>query len=61
MQVFISPQLNENKEIDKLIEESKSTLLLLESSGKDSEYIRELSNLAFLQLESGLYKESEKN
>jgi tetratricopeptide (TPR) repeat protein len=35
--------------------------LLLEPSGKDSEYIRELSNLAFLQLERGLYRESREN
>lgn len=49
------------EEIDQHIDESKKSLKLLEANGKDSDYIRELSNLAFLQLERGLYQESEEN
>ena len=50
------------EEIEKLIQE-KSVLLkeLLGKIGKTSNYIKELSEIAFLQLEIEQYDDSEKN
>ena len=48
-------------EIENLIKETKVKLEDLKKFGKNSNYIRELSNLAFLQLEIEDYIESEKN
>ena len=48
-------------EIRKLISEKLENLKELELVAKGSEYIKELSNLAFLQLEIGDYEDAEKN
>ncbi|MFW9772360.1 MAG: tetratricopeptide repeat protein [Promethearchaeota archaeon] len=49
------------EEIEKLVEESKNKLEELEKFGKDSNYIKELSNLALLQIELENYTEAENN
>lgn len=49
------------EEIEDLIKEKQETLKGLENFGKNSAYIKELSDLAFLQLEIELFEESEKN
>ena len=49
------------EEIEDLIKEKQEYLKELENFGKDSVYIKELSDLAFLQLEIELFEESEKN
>ena len=49
------------EEIEKLITEKLENLKELEKIAKGSEYIKELSDIAFLQLEIEHYKESEKN
>ena len=48
-------------EIEDLIKEKQENLKELENFGKNSAYIKELSDLAFLQLEIELFEESEKN
>jgi len=48
-------------EIKDLIKEKQENLKELENFGKNSDYIKELSDLAFLQLEIELFEESEKN
>ena len=48
-------------EIEDLIKEKQGNLKELENFGKNSAYIKELSALAFLQLEIELFEESEKN
>lgn len=48
-------------EIEDLIKEKQGNLKELENFGKNSAYIKELSDLAFLQLEIELFEESEKN
>ncbi|MCK4286309.1 MAG: tetratricopeptide repeat protein [Candidatus Lokiarchaeota archaeon] len=48
-------------EIEDLIKEKRENLKELENFGKNSAYIKELSGLAFLQLEIELFEESEKN
>jgi len=48
-------------EIKKLISEKLENLKELELVAKGSEYIKELSDIAFLQLEIGDYEDSEKN
>ncbi|TFG25292.1 MAG: tetratricopeptide repeat protein [Promethearchaeota archaeon] len=58
--------LGKNEEITKeelsnLIKETKAQLLELEKFGKNSEYIKELSNLALLQIENSDFEQSEKN
>jgi len=45
----------------KLIEETKAQLNELEKLGKNSEYIKELSNLALLQIENGDFEQAENN
>ena len=47
------------EEIEDLIKEKQETLKGLENFGKNSAYIKELSDLAFLQLEIELFVESE--
>jgi len=47
--------------IKDLIKEKQEILKELENFGKNSDYIKELSDLAFLQLEIELFEESEKN
>lgn len=49
------------KEIKQLIKETKDNLEALKKFGKDSNYIKELSNLALLQIEIEDYIEAEKN
>jgi len=49
------------EEIERLIDETEERLKELEKYGKNLEYIQELSNLAFLQLEVEQYTKSEKN
>jgi tetratricopeptide (TPR) repeat protein len=49
------------EEIEKLIKLKLETLEKIEKIAKGSEYIKELSEVAFLQLEINLYEESEKN
>ncbi|MFX0031563.1 MAG: tetratricopeptide repeat protein [Promethearchaeota archaeon] len=49
------------EEIEKLVKETKDKLEDLEKFGKDSNYIRELSNLALLQIELENYSEAEDN
>ena len=48
-------------EIEKIITEKLDNLKQLEKIAKGSEYIKELSDIAFLQLEIQQYEESEKN
>ena len=48
-------------EIKDLIKEKQEYLKELENFGKNSAYIKELSDIAFLQLEIELFEESEKN
>ena len=48
-------------EIEDLIKEKQGNLKELENFGKNSAYIKELSDVAFLQLEIELFEESEKN
>ena len=43
------------------MQEKKANLLQLEKRGKDSDYIKELSEIAFLQLELNQFDESERN
>ncbi|MFX1588029.1 MAG: tetratricopeptide repeat protein [Promethearchaeota archaeon] len=49
------------KEIKQLIKETKDKLETLKKFGKDSNYIKELSNLTLLQIEIEDYIEAEKN
>ncbi len=49
------------KEIKQLIKEAKKKLEALNKFGKDSNYIKELSNLSLLQIEVEDYIEAEKN
>jgi len=49
------------EELDDLIRKKEKQLDELAKYGKDSNYIRELSNLAILQIEAGQFLNSEKN
>ncbi|MFX1494233.1 MAG: tetratricopeptide repeat protein [Promethearchaeota archaeon] len=49
------------KEIEQLIKKTKNNLEALNKFGKNSNYIKELSNLAILQIEIEDYIEAEKN
>jgi tetratricopeptide (TPR) repeat protein len=49
------------KEVEKLIKETKDNIEALKKFGKDSNYIKELSNLALLQIEIENYIDAEKN
>lgn len=49
------------EEIEDLIKEKQDNLKELDNFGKNSAYIKELSDIAFLQLEIELFDESEKN
>ena len=49
------------EEMENMIKQIKESLHKYDEIGKTSEYIRELSNLAFLQLEVGYYQDSEIN
>ena len=49
------------EEIEKLITEKLANLKEIEKVAKGSDYIKELSNIAFLQLEIDQFEESEKN
>ncbi len=51
----------DRKEIKQLIKETKDNLEALKKFGKDSNYIKELSNLALLQIEIEDYIEAENN
>ncbi len=60
--MYLNEDVNLTKEeIEKLISQIKKTLGDFDQIGKTSEYIKELSNLAFLQLEAGQFKDSEIN
>jgi tetratricopeptide (TPR) repeat protein len=62
LSVYLNEEVNlTREEIEKLISQIKKTLEDFDQIGKTSEYIKELSNLAFLQLEAGYYKDSEIN
>ena len=49
------------KELEALLKKNLANLKELEQIGKDSNYIKELSNIALIQLQLELLKESEKN
>jgi len=49
------------KELEALLEEKVAYLKELEQIGKDSNYIHELGDIALIQLQLELFKESEKN
>ncbi len=49
------------KELEALLQEKLVNLKELEKIGKDSNYIKELSDIALIQLQLELFKESEKN
>jgi len=49
------------KEVEELIQETKDNIEALKKFGKDSNYIKELSNLALLQIEIENYIEAKKN
>ena len=49
------------KELEDLLKEKLVNLKELEQIGKDSNYIQELSDIALIQLQLELFKESEKN
>jgi len=60
--LFIQKDIDlSKKDIEKLLNKKLKNLKTLEKIAKGSEYIRELSDIAFLQLELNNFEESEKN
>jgi tetratricopeptide (TPR) repeat protein len=60
--LFIQKDIDlSKKDIEKLLNEKLKNLKTLEKIAKGSEYIRELSDIAFLQFELNNFEESEKN